>query len=741
MADTGFDQGNTLYLADSQRPEGLDARQLQNEWEIPKTLVENTFYKFLRDFRDADETFLYRDLLRTQYNSGNYVLNVDLTHLSIVNSDLVNEVRGRPADYLPLLEKAVLKAVDEMTRPRPNNAECKPMQVTLTDNSHPILIRDLDSLHISKLVRVPGIIINASTVRAKATQIYAQCRNCNHQKRIPIRAGFGGAVLPRSCENSERPLAMEDAVKCPLDPYQIIGDKCDMVDQQTLKLQENPEAVPTGELPRHVLLAVDRNLVNKVVAGTRVTAVGIYDIFGGNQGKSSNNNMGGASTRIPYIRVVGFMMHDDDMNVSSVSYTSEDEAKFLELARDPEIYNKIAAAISPSILGSIDIKKAIACLLFGGSRKQLPDGMRLRGDINVLLLGDPGTAKSQLLKYVEKMAPVAVYTSGKGSSAAGLTASVIRDSSSREFYLEAGAMVLADGGVACIDEFDKMRETDRVAIHEAMEQQTISIAKAGITTILNSRTSVLAAANSTFGRWDDTQDQGSNIDFQATVLSRFDTIFIVKDLHDEVQDSNIARHVIRFHQRSTGTVPDQSLSNSGTDVLQPELLKKYIHYARRTCGPRLHSNACERLINEFVTIRQGTKHSQSAIPITIRQLEAIIRISESIAKMRLAKFATIADVEEALRLFRCSTLEAATNGNLALSDELQGSEQSDATREVERRIQRRFFIGANVSKRVIIDDFIRQGYTEQTVNKAIWVMCQRGDLEHRYQRKVLHRVR
>ncbi len=223
-----------------------------------------------------------------------------------------------------------------------------------------------------------------------------------------------------------------------------------------------------------------------------------------------------------------------------------------------------------------DIKKAIACLLFGGSRKILPDGMRLRGDVNVLLLGDPGTAKSQLLKFVERVAPICVYTSGKGSSAAGLTASVIRDPGSREFYLEGGAMVLADGGVVCIDEFDKMREDDRVAIHEAMEQQTISIAKAGITTILNSRTSVLAAANPVFGRYDDMKSPGENIEFQSTILSRFDLIFIVKDEHNEVRDQSIARHVLSVHMNTVrapvaGAVGDIDI----------EKMRGFISYCKR----------------------------------------------------------------------------------------------------------------------------------------------------------------
>lgn len=264
--------------------------------------------------------------------------------------------------------------------------------------------------------------------------------------------------------------------------------------------------VPVGELPRHILLSVDRYLTGRVVPGSRIIATGIYSTF-----NSSGKNQGAIALRQPYLRVVGLEVDRDGNGANGrgrQQFTVEEEDEFNAMARSQDFYQRFTDSIAPSIYGNQDIKKAVVCLLMGGSKKILPDGMRLRGDINVLLLGDPGTAKSQLLKFVEKVSPISVYTSGKGSSAAGLTASVQRDAQSREFYLEGGAMVLADGGVVCIDEFDKMRDEDRVAIHEAMEQQTISIAKAGITTILNSRTSVLAAANPVFGRYDDMKSPG-----------------------------------------------------------------------------------------------------------------------------------------------------------------------------------------------------------------------------------------
>eukprot|EP00123_Amoebidium_parasiticum_P017932 comp24037_c0_seq1/m.43040 comp24037_c0_seq1/g.43040 ORF comp24037_c0_seq1/g.43040 comp24037_c0_seq1/m.43040 type:complete len:725 (-) comp24037_c0_seq1:627-2801(-) len=724
MADQGWDLGETIIIGDNGRVNRGDGDHPGSKE------AEEGFFQFLRNYRSPDETFTYRDMLRSHYNSGQYHITVDLDHVLGVNQVLGQCLMEKPGEYLPLFENACKRAADEITRPRPDDEPVKDMQVMLSSSQNTTLIRDLDSQHVTHLVRVPGIVIKAGTIRAKATHLVIQCKNCRNTKDLPIKSGFSGATLPRSCDREAVDGANE--TKCPLDPYEIVADRCRCVDQQVLKLQESPELVPTGELPRHVLLTAERFLAHQVVPGTRVTVVGIYDVFTPKGSKGSDN-----ATRQPYLRVVGFMQDKDGSGRNHVSFTHDEEAAFMTLSKDPDLYNKIAASIAPEIFGSEDIKKSIACLLFGGSRKQLPDGMRLRGDINVLLLGDPGTAKSQLLKVVEKLAPVAVYTSGKGSSAAGLTASVMRDPSTREFFLEAGAMVLADGGVVCIDEFDKMREDDRVAIHEAMEQQTISIAKAGITTILNTRTSVLAAANSTFGRWDDSQSGESNLEFQATVLSRFDMIYIIKDTHDPEQDARIARHVINYHQNVTSS----QLENTHRSPIDPDFLKKYINYARRTCGPRLNQEATERLVNEFINIRKLAKNSKSAIPITIRQLEAIVRISESLAKMSLSKFATWVNVEEALRLFRQSTLQAATNGDLAGVEGMTTQEDIEQVQEVEKRIQRRLPISQATSRRLVIEDLCNKGYSEFAVVKAIETMVRKGELEYRNQRKMIYRRR
>jgi DNA replication licensing factor MCM5 len=333
---------------------------------------------------------------------------------------------------------------------------------------------------------------------------------------------------------------------------------------------------------------------------------------------------------------------------------------------------------------------------------------------------------------------VGVYTSGKGSSAAGLTASVIKDAKG-EFFLEGGAMVLADGGVICIDEFDKMRENDRVAIHEAMEQQTISIAKAGITTVLNSRVSVLAAANPIFGRYDDLKSVGDNIELMTTILSRFDCIFIVRDVRDMERDREIARHVLGVHINAASSA--DSTANGDIDVAT---LKKFVGYCREHCAPRLNDEAAAVLSSQYVHIRnqvrlnmKDTPGETPTIPITIRQLEALVRISESLAKMRLSAEATVSDVEEALRLFKVSTL-AASQSNPALMG--TGGSTEDV-RRAEEFLKRRMGIRATVNSKNMMEEATGQGHTDDSVKRAVAAMIMRGELLELNQRKLLKRIR
>lgn len=305
---------------------------------------------------------------------------------------------------------------------RPEAPDC---QVLLRSTANLMAMRDLHAEKISHLVRIPGIVISTSVPSSRVTKLSLMCRDCHAMRSMEITSGFGGFVLPRQCDAPK----VDSSLKCSIDPYLIIHERSQFVDAQTIKLQEAPDMVPVGELPRHMLLSVDRALCGKVVPGASLIATGVFSTYTIQRSGAQPNAV---ALRTPYLRVVGMEIDTGGAGGRGVSrvFTAEEEDEFGRMAKTPGLYDKFSASIAPSIFGSADIKKAITCLLFGGSKKVLPDGMRLRGDINVLLLGDPGTAKSQLLKFAEKVSPIAVYTSGKGSSAAGLTASVQRDASS-----------------------------------------------------------------------------------------------------------------------------------------------------------------------------------------------------------------------------------------------------------------------------------------------------------------------
>ncbi|KIK05555.1 hypothetical protein K443DRAFT_675113 [Laccaria amethystina LaAM-08-1] len=743
---SGFDANNVYTVSVHDQPPPISPGSPSE--------TEKLFLEFLLQYRVGGE-FIYRDKLRGNLLLKQHLLEVDLRHVGLYNDELAHAIQDRPADVLPLFENAATKAARLILFPMAANSEDRTeaaaeaipkVQVTIQSALNMLQFRELTANTMNKLVRIPGIVISASVLSSRATKLHLQCRSCRSTKIIYPSGGMGGVGggsdrgLPRICDAPEPEGQKKD---CPMDPYLIIHSKSTFADQQTLKLQEAPDMVPVGELPRHMLLSADRHLTGKVVPGSRVIATGIYSTFQ----SAKNKNAGPAALRQPYLRVV----HLETMSPSGgsggsnpfgVQFTPEEEEEFGEMSRSEGFYERFAKSVAPSIYGSLDIKKAITCLLFGGSKKVLPDGMRLRGDINVLLLGDPGTAKSQLLKFVEKVAPIAVYTSGKGSSAAGLTASVQRDSVSREFYLEGGAMVLADTGVVCIDEFDKMRDEDRVAIHEAMEQQTISIAKAGITTVLNSRTSVLAAANPVFGRYDEGKSPGENIDFQTTILSRFDMIFIVRDEHNENRDKMIAKHVMNIHMNRQNVNTDENGGNVGEIPL--EKMKRYISYCKTKCAPRLSAESQEMLSSHFVSLRKQVQQveqdndEKSSIPITIRQLEAIIRISESLAKITLSPVVQNHHVEEAIRLFKFSTMDAVSAGS---ADGLSRGELNGEMTHIEQELRRRLPVGWSTSYQSLVKEFVtQQGRSSHSLERTLYIMEKREIIRFSGQKKVVHRV-
>ncbi|MHA2231557.1 MAG: ATP-binding protein, partial [Candidatus Hodarchaeales archaeon] len=381
-------------------------------------------------------------------------------------------------------------------------------------------MRRVRAEHIARLVSIDGIVTRATEIKPLLTQAWFQClaEACGHE--FVRRQEEGRYNPPVACPNPE----------CNRKgPFKLLVERSTFVDWQRITLQEKPEDLPAGQMPQNFSSVLRDDLVDVVRPGDRVLVTGVL--------RSHPERMLKRGQLATYTRVLeGVACEKETEQYEKVEILPEDEENILELAQDPVIVRKIVQSIAPSIHGYEVVKEAIACLLFGGAGKETPDGMRIRGDVNILMVGDPGTGKSQILKNISSLAPRGLYTSGRGSSAAGLTAAVMRDPDSGEMSLEAGALVLADEGIAAIDEFDKMRSEDRSAIHEALEQHTVSIAKAGIVATLNARAAVLAAANPREGRWDPWKEPAYNINLPPTLLSRFDLIFPLTDQPDEVED-------------------------------------------------------------------------------------------------------------------------------------------------------------------------------------------------------------
>ncbi|MHA2503994.1 MAG: ATP-binding protein, partial [Candidatus Kariarchaeaceae archaeon] len=421
-------------------------------------------------------------------------------------------------------------------------------------------------------------------------------------------------------------------------------NKDDMIDWQFITLQEKPEDLPPGSSPKAIPCRLVYDLVNAVRPGDRVTLTGVI-----RSRETKLKKRGQVLTFDNWVDVnyVQSISKEDELT----KITPAEEQEFLDMAEDPQIFDHLVDSLAPQIHKMDRIKQAALLMLFAGVDKSHPDGFSTRGQPNILLVGDPGVAKSQLLRYVQSIAPRGLYTSGKGSSAAGLTAAIIRDPETGEITLEAGAMVLADRGVCLIDEFDKMNENDRSAIHEAMEQHTVSVAKAGIVATLNARTGVLAAANPKHGRYEDYRPFNENVNLSPAILSRFDLVFIMRDIPEEKDDEQLASHILKLH-RFHGS------SDSRRPPLNEEKLRKYIAFAKKQFNPIITEPAAEKIQHYYVNMRNSYgavgENPKDRITITARQLEGIIRLAESHARARLKENVTEEDADFAIDLMKYS---------------------------------------------------------------------------------------
>ncbi len=568
----------------------------------------------------------YRQRLSQMAISGAASLIVDFEDALTTDSELAESVIEEPDEYL---EHANRAALAQLRIEDPEYAE-RIEEVDVRFKGLPITtsLRILGAIHIGKLVMVEGIIIRSTPARPMVTRAAFRCRMCGTVTYVDQSSPF-----------LRTPVQCSDPACRRKGPFEFLQEESTFIDSQQIRIQERPEDLPPGQLPRWLNIRLEgRELVDLARPGDIVATVGVV------------RAVAPTFPRAGKLRV--FRMHLDANFIDVVSkepetviISPEEEEKILKLTKDPWVHRKVIQSIAPSIFGYDYIKESIMYLLFGGIAKQLPD-IRIRGEMNVLLIGDPGTAKSQLLQYVARIAPRGLYTAGRGSTAAGLTAAVLSERGGG-MTLEAGALVLADKGVACIDEIDKMRKEDRVAIHEAMEQHTVSVAKGGIVATLNARTAILAAANPALGRYEPYRTVAENISLPVTILSRFDLIFVLRDVPEKEIDAEMTKHILELHR--TGIAPVEP-------PVPADLLRKYISYTKNL-KPVLTGEALDRLKDFYLVMRSASETEGTPIAITARQLESLVRVAEARARVAYRKEILAEDAEAAISIMKRSLEE------------------------------------------------------------------------------------
>ena len=566
-------------------------------------------------------------------------------------------------------------------------------------NIEPLSIRDVKASDIGTLVKIKGMVTRVTDVKPLMTVACYMCETCMSEAYIELNDQSSYTPID-SCPNVTVDNGGENnngggaIIKCVGKMRQQLRG-CKFVKYQEIKLQELPDQVPMGHIPRSMTVHCKGEIVRQALPGDIITVSGL---FLPHRYKGIKALRAGLISDT-YLEAQGVEKHKKSYS-EYMEVDDEMDRQMDDLAEESNLFDILAASIAPEIYGHLDVKKALLLQLVGGVTKDLPDGMKIRGDINVILMGDPGVAKSQLIKYMARVAPRGVYTTGKGSSGVGLTAAVIRDSITGELALEGGALVMADKGLCCIDEFDKMDENDRTAIHEVMEQQTVSIAKAGIATTLNARCSVLAAANPLYGRYNLRKSMSENINLPNSLLSRFDLVFLLLDKPNLELDLKLARHVAHVHRFLKRPDIDPINANEGigsgnTEVYRTydeNFIKHYIAQARAV-EPYVPTELVPYIVEAYVTMREDQQnqngiysrtnsnrnndhsgrgyYASSAIgmqnslkrssnndqtQMTARQLLSILRLSQALARLRFTDNVDESDVDEAIRLTHASKL-------------------------------------------------------------------------------------
>ncbi|MBI2629997.1 minichromosome maintenance protein MCM [Candidatus Pacearchaeota archaeon] len=559
----------------------------------------------------------YKKELGKTIREGSNVISIDFNSLSENAREVADSLLSNPEETISILELAA-EELGFVTNPV--------VRLLVLQESYSEKIRNLRAKHLNKLIQVEGIIRQASEVRPQVVNAKFECPSCGTIISVlQIEARFRE---PTRCTCGRK------------GGFKLMTKE--MVDAQRIVIEESPDALEGGEQPRRISVFLKKDLVDprmeeRTTPGSRVKIIGILKEI------PRLSPAGGILTRYD-IAVEANNVIPMEETFENLDISEEDEMQIKEMAADPRILDRFIESISPSVYGHTEIKKSLALQLFGGVKKTRSDGTKTRGDIHVLLVGDPGVAKSVMLKFISGIAPKGRYVAGRGTSGAGLTATVVRDEFLRGWSLEAGAMVLANKGLVCIDELEKMDPQDRSAMHESMEQQSVTVSKANVQATLRSETSVLAAANPKFGRFDPYQTVASQIDIPPTLINRFDVIFILKDNPDRAKDEAIANHVLMEHKQEGGKA-----------IIERELFRKYIAYSKQKVFPKLTDEAVEEIKKFYVDLRNTSvslDQPTRPLPISARQLEALIRLSEACARCRLSKKVSREDAMKAIDLMK-----------------------------------------------------------------------------------------
>ena len=631
---------------------------------------------------------LYRQEADVMRQTKRTTMRVNYKHLINQGShDFVLNIYQEFYLYEPFLKRAVTNFIYSLY---PDYAKGNNFYVSFYNVVPVEGIRDLRSNKLGKLVAIKGTVTKVSEVRPELVIGAFNCKECGTRARS-VEQQFSYS-MPKGCPN---PHCMNKTM------FELVSEASLFTDWQKVRVQELNSDLPTGSTPRSIEVVLRNELVDSAQPGDRAILVGMLIVvpdaasllkpgekievtkktgdrqrtqgqgliegitglaglgvrdlnyklvFLANHVSVNNNDKSGAVTQ-------DYEVGEENLNDMLNKMTEMERNEILKLSREPDLFSKMADLIAPNIYGNKDLKKGVLLTLLGGVSKKSKEGMKIRGDMNLCVVGDPATAKSQVLQYVHRSFPRTVYTSGKGSTAAGLTAALSKDHESGEFTIEAGALILADNGLCCIDEFDKMDEKDMVAIHEAMEQQTISISKAGIQATLNARCSVLAAANPIFGRYDKSKTLKANINLSPPLMSRFDLFFVLTDDSDERTDTILARHMINSHRSlldNKHEEPKDFYKESG--LFTQASLQRFIRFAKKLT-PKITPEAADLLKKGYLRLRSNELSLQkAAYRITVRQLESLIRLSEALAKVHVYPEVTTKHVEIAFELLAKSMI-------------------------------------------------------------------------------------